>query len=227
LPTGALPLLAELRCAPGVDVIADGEFAWLRWPSAQEFVTRRLLPIAGLTLFVRRDNCWYELGRRIPAVAVALDRPGVPLIKALTPTAIQPEMTANAATQKLSLTLTPDSTPRQTTAIRCSIAVLEKWIDQATTAQFAGLRAAVAHDEVLVLGGKLPVLPGNRRYWGNTILSPLGLRPNPPLSERVLSQALKLQTGSIALLEEASVEVLDNFAEVSRAGVRMASRIRP
>lgn len=214
---------------PGVEVISDHDYSWLRWPTKQEALVRKLLPVAGVTLFVMRDHRWYQLGRRMPADPVPLDRPGVPLIQLLIPAPFEPEMQTCLQSGRLSLTLAPDRMPRQTSAMRCSLAVMEKWIDQATSAQFSGMRGAVADDQAFVLGANLPLLPGNQRYWGTTILAPLGFRPDPPFSDRVLSQALQIQRGEIAFLEETGVEVLppETFSDITRAGIRLALRNRP
>jgi hypothetical protein len=229
IPGSALPLLAEVRCAPGVEVIADQAYCWLRWPTEREAVVQRLLPIAGVKFFVRRADSWHELGRSLPAGPIPLDRPGVPLLQNLVPASIQPEMPTRLGSRKLALSLAPDPTPRQTTALRCPLAAFTKWIDHATSAQVGDLRAAVAEGQVLVFGTKLPVLPGNRRYWGTRILTPLGLRPDPPFSSRVLLERLQIQEDEVALLDETGVEVLSqvNLADVTRAGVRIALRNRP
>jgi hypothetical protein len=230
IPGSALPLLAEIRCAPGVEVISDEAYCWLRWPREREAVVQRLLPIAGVQLFVKRDNRWHELGRSLPAGPIPLDRPGMPLLQVLVPAAVHPEMPTHLGAIKLALRLAADSTPRQTTALRCPLVTFRKWIDGATSAQIDELRAAVAEDQVLVLGTKLPVLPGNRRYWGGSrILAPLGLRPDPPFTSHVLLEGLQIQEDEVALLEENGVEVLSQaiFADVTRAGVRMALRNRP
>jgi hypothetical protein len=229
LPGSALSILADVRCVPGVEVISDTEYCWLRWPTDRVAVLQRLLPIAGVKLFVKRDHQWHELGRRLPTGPVPLDRPGVPLVQMLAPASFQPEMPIRLGARKLTLTLAPDHTPRVTTALTCPLATFGKWVDEATSAQVAGLRAAVAEDQLLVLGTKLPVLSGNRRYWGNRILTPLGLRPDPPFTSKVLLEGLQIQRDELALLEETGVRVLPReiFVEVTRAGVRMALRNRP
>jgi hypothetical protein len=81
---------------------------------------------------------------------------------------------------------------------------------------------------VLLRGERLPPLSCGTRWWGRSILAPLGFRPEPDLDEDILGETLGLNDGDVVLLTEAGAERIPRaaFGPVSRAGVRLASRER-
>ena len=80
--------------------------------------------------------------------------------------------------------------------------------------------------DVVLLGDKLPLLPGATRYWGQSVFLPLGFRPEPNLPESALREALELSADEIALLDADGVEAIERslFAKLKRAAVRLALR---
>jgi hypothetical protein len=103
---------------------------------------------------------------------------------------------------------------------------LDHWADLATTAELAHLTGAICGERVLVLGTPLPPLPVGVRYWGRSVLTPLGFAPEPTLPEGLLREALALRGDEIALLHCDGVEVLSRgmLAPLTRAGIRLALR---
>jgi hypothetical protein len=79
---------------------------------------------------------------------------------------------------------------------------------------------------VLVRGARLPALPGGERFWGETVLIPLGFAARPDLAEPLLREGLGLGEEELALLTPAGVEVIPHavFRPLTRAGVRLALR---
>src|SRR5262249_10790966 len=122
------------------------------------------------------------------------------------------------------LTLVRDSQSHPTTALRCDVASLAAWAERATTAQLSAVTGIRSNKVVLLRGGKLPMLPGARRYWGDRLLSPLGYRPEPALPEDAVLAALEAGKDVIVLLEFEGVELLPlhAFEPLTRAGVRLA-----
>jgi hypothetical protein len=112
--------------------------------------------------------------------------------------------------------------------MQCKFEELARWAENATTWQLGSLQAAWCEEQVILLGERLPPLPGATRWWGNRILVPLGFRLDPDLAEGAVFQALGLVQSERAFLTLDGVEVLpaDAFGPVSRAGVRLAARKR-
>jgi len=225
MPVECLPILADMRCVPGIEIIQESEHVWVCWPPEREEVLQRVLAVPAVRLFVKREPHWFELGRRLPARDVGFDRPRQPLLQVLTPAAFQPEPPSIKAIERLKLHLVPDDRIRQTTALRCSLEVLQEWIERTPSIQFDGLKAVLADKEVLVLGSRLPMLPGNVRYWGERVLTPLGFRVEPEIPPRVLQEVLDLSHHDMAILSETGVEriSIELLTELSRGRVRLAA----
>jgi hypothetical protein len=112
--------------------------------------------------------------------------------------------------------------------MRCSLPAFAAWADNATTGRLASLRAAMAGDDLLLIGDHLPLVPDGVRFWGKRVLVPLGHLPEPALPESALVRVLRLDGDDLAILTEEAVDVVPATAlqPVSRAGVRLACRER-
>src|SRR5262249_42827987 len=73
LPAAGLAVLAELRCRADIEVVPEGASLWVRWPAGDDEVLRRVLPVPGVGLYVRRGNAWYRWGERLPCDAPPAD----------------------------------------------------------------------------------------------------------------------------------------------------------
>jgi hypothetical protein len=228
MPVEQLPMLAEVRCVRGVEVVQENQRVWVSWPPDREEVLQRVLAVPGVRLFVKREAHWYELGRRLPARDVGFDGPCKPLFQALTPVASKMESPKSQSLDRVRLHLVPDDRTRQTTALRCSIDVLQRWIERTPCVQFERLKAVSADDEVLVVGDGLPMLPGNTRYWGERVLTPLGFRIEPELHLGVLQEVLGLSDRDFAIFCDSGVERFSRelFTDLSRGRVRLAAQRR-
>jgi hypothetical protein len=158
LPLASLPVLAELRCEPGVVVRLDGERAWVCWPPAEERVLRRVLPVAGVELYLVRGGSWYRHGHRVPSFHLPVEGEMVPLYQVLTPAPFQAEPPSAAPLPPHRLRLVRDDRPRTTTALACALADLARWAETATTAQLASIQGTRCGSRVLLLGQRLPAL---------------------------------------------------------------------
>jgi hypothetical protein len=221
-------VLAGLRTRPGVTVAVRGERAWVRWPPGESDVLLGLLAAPGVELFTQREGLWFRLGSRLPCFDVPADE-GVPLAAALTPAPLTLPEPVRPSPSPCPLRLVRDDRPRPASALLAPLAEVARWAETATTRQLTSLRSARAGDVVLLLGERLPPLPGATRFSGRVLLAPLGWRPEPDLPEAALAEALGLGPGDIGLLTDEGLEVLPDsaFAPLSRAGVRLAFRPSP
>jgi hypothetical protein len=208
LPTEALSALAAIRDAPHVQVAVVGSRAIVRWEPGEESVLRVVLPLRGVELFVYRDKLWYRFGHRLPAFDFPSSADYRPLLQVVTPAPQQPLPGPVQDLQPMELTLVPDSQPRPTTAMRCSLAALTGWAHMAPSACLEAIRAARRGDDVLLLGHQLPLLPACQRYWGSTMLVPLGWRAEPNLPGSAIREALGITDGELLLLSAAGAETL-------------------
>lgn len=222
VPWESLTALAELRCHSDIEVIPDGAHAWLQWPAEDTDVLKHVLPLPGVELFVRREN-WYRLGQRLPC-------PGPPAVagrrldQILIPAPIQGIAPPAEEVQSCLLRLVREPKSRPATAMECALTALCQWADTATTAQIAALHGARCNDRVFLLGSRLPLLPDGERYWGQTVLAPLGFRVQPALAEPALREALGLADGDMAVLRHEGLEVIPHaaFQPLTRASIRRA-----
>jgi hypothetical protein len=226
LPATALAALADLRREPGVAVTVAGDRAFVRWSSESGEVLRRVRPIAGVELYSRRGGLWYRHGHHLPTFRLPIDEDeeSVSLHRAVTPNPVRPEPPTGIPPRPVELTLVRDGRVREATALGCWLDELGRWADMAPTARLSALRAAIAGDRVLLLGRRLPPIPGAERFWGGRILVPLGLRTAPELPEPALCRALGAGEDEILVLTHEGAETvpLRAFRTATRAGVRLA-----
>ncbi len=218
-----MPLLADLRVRGEVRVRLDGATAWLHWPAGDRAVLLRVLALRGAEVFERRGGHWYRPGRRLPSFEVPGDEETRPLAALLVPAAVQAEARAATLTP-LQVTLVRNDHPRPASALCCPVADFAAWVEGATSRQLAGLQAAwCPAGPVLLLGERLPPLAAGERFWGRSLLLPLGFRAEPDLGEDALREALGLG-GDVGLLTAEGLEVVARsaFGPVTRAGVRLA-----
>jgi hypothetical protein len=235
LPRAALPVLAGLRARPGVEVTLEGERAWVSWPAGDEEVLHRVLPVSGVELYVLREGRWHRFGRHLPAFDAEPEDEPQPLDRVLFPDPVRPLPTPSLELRPLPLGLAPDRRPRQAAAALCGLGDLAAWADTVPAARLGTLRAAHREGRVLVLGERLPPLPAAERFWGESVLAPLGHRPDPDLPESALRAALGAEAEELLLLRvsarprTASVEVIPRaaLAPLTRAGLRLASGAGP
>jgi hypothetical protein len=233
LPAAALAHLGALRVRPDVRVLARGDELWLRWPAGDEEVLHRLLGVRGAEVFARRDGLWYRPGCSLPAFGVPDELPQT-LLHLLAPEPIHRGGQVGNPSYRgpVRLELARDDTARPATALCCSLADLDRWAEGATARRLAepqaAFSAAPGGPRVLLRGERLPPLPEGERFWGRTVLAPLGQRPEPALGEAALRDALRLGDDEIALLRPEGVEVVPRAAlrPLTRAGIRLALRER-
>jgi hypothetical protein len=84
----------------------------------------------------------------------------------------------------------------------------------------------LADEEALVVGEGLPMLPGNARYWGDCVLTPLGFRIEPELPLGVLQEVLGLSDRDLAIFSDNGVQRFSRelLTDLSRGRVRLAAQ---
>jgi hypothetical protein len=203
LPREALPLLAGLRARSSVHVTLDAERAWVNWTEGDEEVLRRVLPVAGVELYVHRDGRWHRFGHHLPAFGAAPRGETQPLDRVLFPAPVVPLPPPTARLQAVPLRLAPDNRPRQANAGAYALNELTAWAEAVPSKRLGALLAARQGGRVLLLGTRLPPLPGGERFWGERVLVPLGFRPEPALPESAIREALGTTEEELVLVRGA------------------------
>ena len=219
VPFRSLGALADLRREPTISVTFEGDHAWVRWEGPAEPAVRRLLPEPGVVLFESRGGLWYRLGDRLPAFGLPLagDDRAVPLSRAVLPRAVEPIVSGDVVPAAARLALVRADHPHAATALRCAADDLGRWAEMAPSARFFGLSAARSGHEVMVRGRVLPIVPGER-FWGERVLTPLGSRSDPDLTEAALRRVLGVEDDELLVLS------VDGFQTIPRAAFRPLSR---
>jgi hypothetical protein len=222
LPLAMLPAVAGLRTRADVRAGEAGGQLWLWWSPGDAEVLSRILPIPGIELFERRDGLWFRHGGRLPTPIVPGEDVVKPLASVVTPCPVVP-LEPGRERERVSLSLVRDGRFHPATAVLCALTDLARWADSATSFRVEGLRATRHKEKVLVCGGSLPPLPG-QRWWGRDILIPAGFRPEPDLPESALTRALSLSAGDVVLLTAEGAERIPAtaFGTLSRASIRLA-----
>lgn len=222
LPRASLPLLAPLRCEPGLRFALHEDDLWLSWDAANERILAALLPLSGVRLFAFRAGRWFPPGKHLPALDLPSGLDEQPLDRVLFPTPVNPIAAGQAPVQRVRLTLTPEGRPRPTTALLCLQKDLARWADSAPAPRLAALLGICRDQEVLVLGKNLPPIAG-QRFWGQDVLMPLGYRPEPELPESAVRQALQVADEELALLTSDRVDVVPraHLTPLSRAALKL------
>jgi hypothetical protein len=257
IPIEDLAALADLRREAGIRVtIAPGR-AWVCWddgPEAEEtrkILVGRLLPLAGVEIFARRDGRWYRPGERLPAFHVPIGdgSTGTSLDRVILPEPLTMLRPAGDAPQPVPLRLTRDATerPRPATALRCRLEDLAEWAEWAPSAwieSLSGARCATPGEEpgraeVLLLAtadpaGRtdphppgsthLPAIEDGLRFWGSDVLMPLGYRAEPELAPQAVRAAVGAGPEDLVVLDSGGPELIPRgaFRRLDRAGIRLA-----
>jgi MoxR-vWA-beta-propeller ternary system domain bpX2 len=225
-PQDQLKFLAGARCRSDVSVYLSGERAWVTWPAGNEEVWQALLPTPDCEFYEERDGLWFQLGHRLPQAGFPPKGEAKKLDAILFPAPAHAQLPVTRALAPVHLQLVVADEVRPTAAMRCSLADLQPWADQATTKQLADCQAACCDDHVILRGPHLPPVPGADRFWGSRVWIPLGMRPKPNLPETALRAAAEVSLGEILLLTPQGAEAIpeDAFAMVTRAGLRLVQR---
>jgi hypothetical protein len=230
LPASSLGSLAGLRRVEEIQIVADGDHAWVFWESSDSRVLAALLPITGVELFERKDDAWHRPGCSLPSFLRAPDGERVPLSRAVTPQPFSSIQPGPSETPPSKLRLARNNHPRPTTAALCPLSELGQWAELARSSEIEAIRGAFQGEVALLFGASLPPWPGAIRYWGHQVLVPIGFEPQPSLPEEALLGALGISGREVLRLVPMGVGLaveaipFETFRPLSRAGVRLALR---
>jgi hypothetical protein len=165
-----LTVLADLRREAGIRVtIAEGR-AWVCWddgPNSEgtrRVLVERLLPLAGVETFLRRDGRWHRPGEHLPAFGMPIGdgSSGAALDRVIVPEPLSILRPEGDAPRAVPLRLVRDTSRcgRPTAAVRCRLGYLAEWAERVPSTWIESLSgawcAAVDGDpdraDVLVLG---------------------------------------------------------------------------
>jgi len=237
-----LRVLADLRGRAEIRVLIAGDRAWVCWQGASavtvEILPGRILPLEGLELFVERAGLWYRLGEHLPNLGVPFGKgdDGVSLDRLLIPGKLSAQRAANEWATPLQVCVVPDERQevRLASALRCSLAAIAAWAEEATSLGLSRLRGAWRQEncrdegepEVFLLGepGRLPHLAESVRFWGSDLVVPVGFRVDPDLPPAAIRGAVGAGEGDLVVVDGRGIELIDRdaFAPLSRAGIRLA-----
>lgn len=224
LPVAGLAALAPLRSDGEVRILLEPEIAWARWPAKREDVIRCLLPVTGAEFYQRRGESWYRFGSRLPTSAVP--PPGIdrPIASVLVPSRFSISSGNAESRTPIVLRIVRGGEPQPVSALACLIQDLAAWASTATTRELANVRGACKREQAVLLGARLPSIPGGKRFWGESVLAPLGFRVEPDLSQTAVLEAVGASQDEMVIFHEDGVEILPRsaFEPLSRARVRLA-----
>ncbi|MGF1580417.1 MAG: hypothetical protein ACFCD0_13735 [Gemmataceae bacterium] len=221
-----LPLLARLRCHNQVTVTMVEESAWIRWTPGDETVLEQLLPVRDVGLFRKENGQWFPYNGYLPAKDIPESFDDTPLSHVLFPEKIAMVSPRSELPSPSSFRLIPSDKPRVGTGLLCQLEVLTEWSQTVSVLKLETLRAAIAGNDVFILGESLPAILSGDRFWGTRVLVPLGMRLHPELSEATVRSALSTNTDELVLFRENSCEAIPEvvFQPLSRASLSLVMR---
>lgn len=227
LPLASLPALAAVRTQAGVRVHhleGDSPIVWVTWPTGSSEVLACLQPAREVEFFSRREGKWFRFGARVPTSDRPPSGPGLALDTVLIPRKADPLPPTRSGLDRVSVRLVRGGASHPATALRCPLRDLLPWAETALTAEIEALRAARRGEQVILRGYPPPSIPGATRYWGTTVLIPLGFRTDSDLPSAVLRAVAGVDAGEVLMLDEAGAFVVPEsaFAPLRRAAVRAA-----
>jgi hypothetical protein len=226
IPTAAMPRLGVLRDRRGLEVGLAGRHLWLRWPDGDESIAQTLFAIAGSRLFEMRDGHWHEPGRSLPAFDMPETLSYRPIAAVILPAAFEAKPAIEFAPVAAPLRLVADSAYRPTLAMACALTAFSAWAQGMPPCRLKQLRAARDGDRLLVLGKSLPWIEGGERFWGRSVLVPVGRRPTPNFSEAALRTLVGVAESDLLVIRQSGCELIaqDSFETLTHGALRLAAR---
>ncbi len=152
IPVEALAVLADLRGEPAIRVTIVKDRAWVCWGDGpgseltQRILVGRLLPLAGVEIFARRDGRWHRPGESLPAFHVPIGdgSAGSALDRLILPEPLIASRPEGDAPTPVPLRVVRDENdrPRPAAAVRCRLADLALWAEKAPSSWIESLSAA-------------------------------------------------------------------------------------
>lgn len=242
IPEAELARLADLRREPGISVTLDCGRAWVVWDDwtdldgTRPILVERLLAIAGVEVFVRRGSRWHRPGESLPAfdLPAEVGRSGDRLDRLVFPDRLDIVPPPAERPRPVALRLVRDDrgVVRPASALRCRPRDLLPWAERAPSACVESVRGAWhapagGEPEVLLVGPshRLPVVEDGVRFWGRSVLIPLGVRTEPELGERALREVAGAGEDDLVVFDDRGPELIpvDALRTLRRAMIRLAA----
>ena len=223
LPAAGLAALAPVRDLVGVRIHPAGERVWVTWPADLPRVARLLIGVTGAEFFTRRGTAWHRFGHRLSTSDAPPDDEGLPLTGMVLPGRITP-LVPESREPTTTVILTRGGVIRAASALMCSTSALATWAAGALTTELAGVRVATDGERAILIGDRLPSLPGATRFWGMDVFLPLGFRTEPELPDALIRAAAGAEPDELLILTPNGAEIIARsaFAPATRAGLRLA-----
>ena len=230
IPTAAMARLAVLRDRRGLEVALSGRHVWLRWPDGDESIAQTLFAIPGSRLFEMREGRWHEPNRSLPAFDMPEPQCRLRPIAAVdfAAAAIETTPATDFAPIAMPLALVADehAIAPPTLAMTCPLDAFSAWAREVPPSRLRSLRAARGGTRLFVLGKSLPRIDGDERFWGRSVLVPLGFRPSPDFSESALRTLVGVAESDLLVIRKDGCERIaqDCFTTLSHGALRLAAR---
>lgn len=220
IPAQALASLVDLRNVADILVGRTDDEIWVRWQQGDARVALTLLAVSGARLFVETEAGNVLVGTRLSAACAEPAAEMQPLCQVLTPAPFQVGPPTFLAS-KASLELVRDTRPRAATALECSAAAFARWSAAASRARLGALQAACCRGRLLILGRNLPLIVDGDRFWGESVLAPLGWRVKPELEEDLIRAVCGVVADEVLVIRESRFEAVPRaaFATPSKAAL--------
>jgi hypothetical protein len=224
LPASALGRLAALRCESGVEVALHDRDLWVQWRRGSELVPHTLLPVSGCQLYGRCGAGWYRWGTAIPAFDVPESLRFRPLWQVIFPAQVAPILAKCFSPELDAFQLVDDSQFRPTTAIECPLEAFLKWAETVPSCALSKYRGVFKGGSLLAVGKDLPWVQSAERFWGRSVLAPIGFCPAPHLSEADLRRGLAVAETDLLILRHGRIETIEKnlFCYLTHAVLRLA-----
>ncbi len=175
-------------------MLVRGDHAWVRWPVelaeglAADLPDLGLRPVCAATgTGIKSDSIY----RHLRSLASGRSRPFPWRLRSYRQP-IDVALPDRPTPQPALLRLVRDERVRPARALRCRLESLAAWAETVPTSRITALQAAIATDQVLVLGTPLPAVAEGTRYGGTRCSSsrlPVGSRPLGRCARRALNVA--------------------------------------
>lgn len=215
--------VAALRDRAGIETCTHAGQTWLRGACADRALWLLLAAVPGGERFVVDDagRCRVP-GRSLPTAQLPpgpwhplRDRAAVALPVPALPAALPP---------RAALTIVRGGDVAAANGLRCALADLARWIDDAAEVRMRGLRfAANARGDAFVHGTPLPPLAGTPFVVAAGIALPAGHRFEPAVPPAIVAAHLALMPDDVALCSAHGAWVVlraEHFVALTRSAVR-------
>lgn len=221
-----LPVLGVFRDREVITVSIEGERVWIKWNAGEVSVVDRLLPLNNVELFRNESGKWYKLGSKIPFPNVPTSTTFVSLSSVLFPDQIVWRSPDEITGSLKKIGLKQACSVQKTTALLCPFGTFVEWAENASSFEISRLSGVFCDDCVLVLGENVPPIPEGTRFYGESVLLPLGYQLDPELTDTEVRSLLDSSQDEIVLItaDDAQLIAKSLINRLTRSAIRLAAQ---